>query len=90
MQVDKLGNLLRDVYKYKVVQKELVDQIKTLPQNQFNMYLSIFIAEEDNDDTLLIIYYAGHGAPREDGSLAFLGCVFFSSPFSPFFKIVCS
>jgi hypothetical protein len=73
IQVDQLGSLWRDVYKYKVVHKELTDHPKKLPQNQFNQYLSNFVADEDDEDTLLIIYYAGHGTPNSDGSLGLAG-----------------
>jgi hypothetical protein len=32
-------------------------------QVQINKHLADFVYEEDAEDTLLIIYYAGHGTP---------------------------
>jgi hypothetical protein len=32
-------------------------------QVQINKHLADFVYDEDEEDTLLIIYYAGHGTP---------------------------
>ncbi len=32
-------------------------------QVQINKHLATFVYDEDDEDTLLIVYYAGHGTP---------------------------
>ena len=38
-----------------------------------HMLLANFVYDHDADDALLIIYYAGHGNPKEDGGLLLRG-----------------
>jgi hypothetical protein len=40
---------------------------------RIHMYLANFVYEHDADDALLIIYYAGHGNPGQDGELMLRG-----------------
>ncbi|KAL9105915.1 MAG: hypothetical protein Q9227_008974 [Pyrenula ochraceoflavens] len=60
-EVDQLANVLENVYKFQV-KKQIFRETKSRMQSQMNRYLSEFIDEFDKpEDTLLIIYYAGHG-----------------------------
>ncbi|KAK6822851.1 homeobox domain-containing protein [Apiospora arundinis] len=60
-KVAALESLFKNKFKFETKRKTLRgDPIKST-QNQLNMYLSTFVYENDNKDTLLIIYYAGHG-----------------------------
>jgi hypothetical protein len=45
-----------------VVKKQLVDS-KQSPQIQVQKILVDFVYEHDDENTLLIVYYAGHGVP---------------------------
>lgn len=67
-QVDRLGEVFRKRYKFCVTEKKLNTQKPA--QLQINMHLSRFVHDEDDDYTLFIIYYAGHGTPdRSTGRL---------------------
>lgn len=54
-----MRNLLQENFKFHVVEQLLDKDIG--PQKQLNKCLADFVAEYDSKDTLLIIYYAGHG-----------------------------
>jgi hypothetical protein len=58
-QVNKLESTLKDVFGF-TVETKLLDH-KQKPQLQMNKHISGFICDYDDDNTLLIIYYAGHG-----------------------------
>ncbi|KAI9647715.1 hypothetical protein NHQ30_004101 [Ciborinia camelliae] len=60
-EVADLENVFRNIFKYQTTQKTLNKQ---RPQAQINRYLAEFVHEHDDSDTLLIVYYAGHGKLR--------------------------
>ncbi|RDW82288.1 hypothetical protein BP6252_03400 [Coleophoma cylindrospora] len=64
-EVTKLENVFRDTFKYKTVQKVLTKDPRRKAQNQVNRYLAEFVDDHDDTNTLLIVYYAGHGRPGE-------------------------
>ena len=61
-QVEAFSQVLRDVFKYKVVQAVL-KKSEHLAQVQVVYHVSNFVFKEDGPNTLLIVYYAGHGTP---------------------------
>jgi hypothetical protein len=58
-KVADLAEVFRDDYGFEVFQHVL--DSKDNPRRRLNKYLSNFIDEYDKDETLLILYYAGHG-----------------------------
>jgi hypothetical protein len=54
--------VLKERYKFNVYDKRLKDGNKTA-QVQVNKHLADFVFGEDGKNTLLIVYYAGHGIP---------------------------
>jgi len=65
-QVEELATVFEDHYGFEV-QKSVIDS-KDGPRKQLNRDLSQFVYTHDKPDTLLIIYYAGHGSamPAEE------------------------
>lgn len=61
MQVEHLGNVFREKLNYNVTHKLL--NKKKPAQTQVNKHLSDFVFTHDRPNTLLIVYYAGHGVP---------------------------
>jgi hypothetical protein len=55
----------------------LIDnRLNVLPQVQANQAMANFVADNDEEDTLFIVYYAGHGSPgKEQGVLNMSGYV---------------
>ncbi len=43
--------------------------MKTKAQHQFNDILASFVREHDRRNSLLIIYYAGHGFSEKGGNI---------------------
>jgi hypothetical protein len=75
-EVDKLEAVFKDEFRYIVVKKQLVAS-KLSPHLQVQKILLDFVVEHDDESTLLIVYYAGHGVPGkqeggEDGSIPLL------------------
>lgn len=70
-EVNQLASVFRDLFNYKVVQKEITPRRK--PQIQVQKMLADFVDEYDDRATLLIVYYAGHGIPNEPGNLLLAG-----------------
>ncbi|TGO24997.1 hypothetical protein BPAE_0090g00410 [Botrytis paeoniae] len=66
-EVADLENVFRDIFKYKTTQKILQQNPRKHPQVQINLYLAEFVHNHDDPDTLLIVYYAGHGKLSDDG-----------------------
>ncbi|TGO35313.1 hypothetical protein BHYA_0163g00280 [Botrytis hyacinthi] len=66
-EVADLENVFRDIFKYKTTQKILQQNPRKHPQVQINLYLAQFVADHDDPNTLLIVYYAGHGKLSDDG-----------------------
>jgi hypothetical protein len=58
-QVAELRDVLEKEYKFLVVEI-LLDKTGG-PQKQLNKHLASFVHDHDDEDTLLVIYYAGHG-----------------------------
>lgn len=54
-----------DKYRYKVKPILLRYRKDKLVQVQVNKALANFVEEEDGPNTLLIVYYAGHGVPAD-------------------------
>ncbi len=61
-KVSLLKKVLKERYKFNMYDKRLKDGNKTA-QVQVNKYLADFVFDEDGKNTLLIVYYAGHGIP---------------------------
>jgi hypothetical protein len=56
------------------VRKILTQDPRRTAQAQVNKHLSEFVFDHDDTNTLLIIYYAGHGRPGESsGGLKLAG-----------------
>ncbi|CAG8971603.1 hypothetical protein HYALB_00007996 [Hymenoscyphus albidus] len=73
-EVDRLQRLLEDTFNYKTVKGVLYEKTHPSPQIQINRHLANFVGEYDKPDTLLIVYYAGHGKPGEpENGLTFVG-----------------
>ncbi|KAF7898925.1 uncharacterized protein EAF01_008138 [Botrytis porri] len=66
-EVADLENVFRDIFKYKTTQKILQQNPRRHPQAQINLYLAEFVHNHDDQNTLLIVYYAGHGKLSDDG-----------------------
>lgn len=60
-KLEGLQKVMRDRYKFQVTLK-LMD-CDTSPQQQAFQHLGNFVAANNKPDTLLIVYYAGHGSP---------------------------
>ncbi|KAJ8071114.1 hypothetical protein OCU04_001455 [Sclerotinia nivalis] len=73
-EVDDLERVFRNTFKYQTTQKVLKQDPKKHPQTQINLFLAEFVHSHDDPNTLLIVYYAGHGKliDGEDG-LALIG-----------------
>jgi hypothetical protein len=72
-QVKDLRHVLETKYHFEVTDKRLTRGGKA--QVQINQHLANFVAEKDNDgeDGLIIVYYAGHGVPGNPGELTLAG-----------------
>jgi len=65
---------LRKDYNYKVSNIKLDTSHKHTPQVQLTGAVSDFVRREDDNHTLLIVYYAGHGSPgKSPGQLKMMG-----------------
>ena len=66
-EVDELEAIFQNEYRYIVEKKQLVKERRS-PQNQVQKILANFVYDYDDENTLLIVYYAGHGAPgKQEG-----------------------
>ncbi|RDW74874.1 hypothetical protein BP6252_06016 [Coleophoma cylindrospora] len=71
-EVDDLATVFEDKFRYKVVKKRL--EAGKRPQIQVQQYLANFVYDHDSNNTLLIVYYAGHGVhPGKPGQLTLAG-----------------
>jgi hypothetical protein len=62
---------------YKTTRRALKIDSRRSAQAQVNRHLAEFVDDYDDTNTLLIIYYAGHGRPGNDpGVLKLSGLVF--------------
>lgn len=64
IQVSNLGSLFEDTFHYKVKKALLTKDPKHSPYLQAARYIIDFLWEEDDPNSLLVVYYAGHGAPK--------------------------
>ncbi|KAK8127031.1 uncharacterized protein PG998_002790 [Apiospora kogelbergensis] len=64
-EVTDLENLFKNKFMFETTRQVLKKDDKS-PQAQVNHYLAQFVYENDNTNTMLIIYYAGHGRPGSD------------------------
>jgi hypothetical protein len=72
--VTALQDVFRNTFKYETVRKILTQDPRRTAQAQVNKHLSEFVFDHDDTNTLLIIYYAGHGRPGESsGGLKLAG-----------------
>jgi Caspase domain len=75
-QVSNLEEVLSKQYNYRVFKTQLDITLPTRPQVLINYEVANFVKEQDAEDTLLILYYAGHGTPgRSPGQLRLFGQV---------------
>jgi len=56
-----LKDVLKATYGYEVCDAMLEKELN--PTLQLNAYLAKFVLASDKENTLMIIYYAGHGTP---------------------------
>ena len=74
-QIEDLTRVFEDRYHFKVHKGILNpgEDRKRAPQKWLQKYLADFVHEEDEKDSLLIVYYAGHGNPGVNGDLILTG-----------------
>lgn len=65
-KVTDLENLFKNKFMFETTRKILTKDSRTSAQAQVNHYLAKFVYKNDNLNTMLIIYYAGHGRPGND------------------------
>lgn len=70
-EVNGLEAVFADLFNYTVVKRQISGDKR--PAIQLTKYLADFVHKYDNESTLLIIYYAGHGVPKVPGGLHFAG-----------------
>jgi hypothetical protein len=64
IQTEELRALFADQFHFHC---EVVDiNVQSKPQHQLNRYMSAFVDQHDGQNNLMIVYYTGHGAWRED------------------------
>ena len=56
--------MFKSCYGFKVYNRKI--NVNGGPTEDLSKHLTEFVAEEDVEDGLLIIYYAGHGIARKD------------------------
>jgi len=59
-EVDGLEDVFKNLFRYTVVKKQLLKS-RMSPHLQVQKILVDFVVEYDDESTLLIVYYAGHG-----------------------------
>lgn len=72
-QVFALRDVFQQDYRFKVITQKL--DTRSYPEPQAFRHLSNFVYEEDDENGLLIVYYAGHGGSEanEMGQISFTG-----------------
>lgn len=66
-EVHRLDTTFTTLYNYNVTRRYIMPD--KLAQVQLSKYVADFVYEFDNEKTLLIIYYAGHGLGGKPGQL---------------------
>ena len=75
-EIDSLKAILETRFNYHVEIKYLDTEIEQRLQVRVNTIVAAFVGEHDGPNTLLMVYYAGHGRPGgEYGSLELFGSV---------------
>ena len=64
-EVDALRLVLENRFKYRTTTEHLDNDNKKRLQVQLNSKVAAFVDANDGPNTLLIVYYAGHGKPGE-------------------------
>ncbi|KAK9788202.1 hypothetical protein AB5N19_02982 [Seiridium cardinale] len=62
-EVTALDNLFTQKFKYGTIRKILIKDPRRSAQAQVNRHLAEFVDDHDDTNTLLVVYYAGHGRP---------------------------
>ncbi|KAH8790381.1 hypothetical protein F5882DRAFT_401411 [Hyaloscypha sp. PMI_1271] len=62
-EVQRLKNVFEGIYNYSVESIQLDCRTAATPQAQANLAVANFVHHNDKEDTLFIVYYAGHGSP---------------------------
>jgi len=62
-KVQRLKNVFEGIYNYSVESIQLDCRKAATPQAQANLAVANFVHHNDKEDTLFIVYYAGHGSP---------------------------
>jgi hypothetical protein len=76
LQIRDLRSVLENQYRFTVLEQSLnptAEKKKKSPQLLLQKCLADFVYKEDEEDSLLIVYYAGHGNPGSDGELVLTG-----------------
>lgn len=75
LQIKDLRSVLEKLYRFTVLEQSLnpTTEKKKSPQLLLQKCLADFVYKEDEEDSLLIVYYAGHGNPGSDGELVLTG-----------------
>ena len=74
-EVEDLKAVLETRFGYHTTVEHLNARIKKKPQAQLNSKVAMFVESYNDPDTLLIIYYAGHGKLGANGDLYLHGLV---------------
>lgn len=75
-EVSKLKRTFEECFNYRAQIEHLDASAKQTAQVQVNSIVANFVKTFDGPNTLLIVYYAGHGKPgKYFGSLEFFGSV---------------
>jgi len=77
-EVNGLEAVFTDLFNYTVIKRQISGDRR--PAIQLALYLAEFVHTYDNESTLLIVYYAGHGVPKVLGGLHFAGYGIFRCP----------
>lgn len=73
-EIDGLKAVFKEKFNYHAEVQYLDTTVRQRLQVRVNTIVAAFVGEHDGPNTLLIVYYAGHGKPgREDGSLELFG-----------------
>lgn len=75
-EVNRLKLVFENKFNYHVEKKQLDNHSEQKLQVQINKIVAVFVEKHDGPNTLLIVYYAGHGRPGGYyGSLELFGSV---------------
>ncbi|KAL2064192.1 hypothetical protein VTL71DRAFT_4686 [Oculimacula yallundae] len=73
-EVSALEGVFRDLFHYQTQRSTITQDPRNPAQVQVNLILSKFVSDHGDPDTLLIVYYAGHGKPGESDKGLNLAC----------------